>query len=184
MWRVEKNETAVVVENLTQVPPGHLAYRLAVWALWSSVFTGIAFTAWAYLTTQQRGIMHSTPWQDDPFHGVVSFTAFLVPAMTVLVLTRATLWRRQQRQPTFRVNQLARAGLVSAVLVAMTVFTDALAVALRADRALWDSATPWLIASLVPLALLAATSLVLQQVTLKRLPGATNANRPANRICP
>jgi hypothetical protein len=157
-------------ENLTQVPPGHPSGRPAAWAFWCSVLTGIVFGAWSFVTTQDHSIGSSTPWQDDPYHGVVSFTEFLVPAVTVLLVARAALRRRGQPQPAFRVNQLARTGIVIAVLVAVTVLTDGLAVTLRADRTLWNNATPWLIASLVPLALLAAASLALQRITLRRLP--------------
>ncbi|HEX4221866.1 MAG TPA: hypothetical protein VHZ97_05875 [Pseudonocardiaceae bacterium] len=139
-------------------------------AFWCSVLTGIVFSGWAYLTTQFHVISTSTPWQDDPYHGVVSFTEFLVPAMTGLMLARAALRRRGQPQSTFRVDQLARAGIVVAVLVALTVLTDILAVALRADRTLWTNTTPWLVASLLPLALLAAVSIALQRIALRALP--------------
>lgn len=166
----ETDPTGYRTTNELHVAPGHPARRPAGWALWCSALTSLAFVAFAYATTQSPGIRDGSPWQNDPYDGVVSFTEFLVPTVLLLVLARATLWRRGQPQPAFRINQLTRAGLVSTVLVGMTVVTDWLAVALGADRALWDDATPWLIAGLVPLTLLATASLVLQRVTLRKLP--------------
>ncbi len=160
-----------------EIPAGHPARRPAAWALWCSVLTGVVFTAWAYATTQFPSISASTPWQDDPYHGMISFTEFLVPAMTALLVVRASLWRRGQPQPVFRINQLARGCLVSSALVALTVLTDVVATVLAADRDRWDAKTPGLIASLVPLALLAAASFALHRTALRQLP-QTESGRP------
>jgi uncharacterized protein YggT (Ycf19 family) len=157
-------------QDVTRIPPGHPSARIAASAFWCSILTGLAFSVWAFVTTQYHSIGGSTPWQDDPYHGVISFTEFLVPAVTVLMLVRAALRRRDTPQPAFRADQLARTGIVLAALVGLTVLTDALASALRVDHALWTSATPWLIASLAPLAALAVTSIVLQRRTLRSLP--------------
>ena len=147
--------------NVQEIPAGHPARRAAAWALWCSVLTGVAFTAWAYATTRFRDLSGSTPWQNDPYRGMISFTAFLVPAMVVLLVARASLWRRGQPQPVFRLQQIGRACLVSSALVALTVLTDAIAVVLASDRIRWDAKTPWFVASLVPLALLAAVPFAL-----------------------
>ncbi|WP_410586717.1 hypothetical protein [Amycolatopsis sp. lyj-23] len=163
--------------DVLEIPAGHPARRPAAWALWCSVLTGAVFTAWAYATTQFAGISRSTPWQDDPYHGMISFTEFLVPAVTALMVVRASLWRRGRPQPVFRVNQIARACLVSAALVALTVLTDVVAVLLAADRDRWDTRTPWLVASLLPLALLAGACFALHRTALRRLPH-TASGRP------
>ena len=159
-------------EGRTRVGPDDPAVRAAARAWWCGLSTGVLFTGWAWVTTQVRAIALRTPWQDDPYHGVVSFTGFLVPAVLVLVLVRAALWRRRRPQPVFRVDQISRAGLVGTALVGLTVLTDGTAVAFGADRQLWDDATPWLVASLVPLALLTTASLLLHGIALRRLPDA------------
>lgn len=163
--------------NVLEIPAGHPARRPAAQALWCSVLTGVVFTAWAYATTQFPGISGSTPWQSDPYHGVISFTEFLVPAMTVLMVVRASLWRRGEPQPAFRINQIARSCLVGSALVALTVLTDVVAVVLANDRDQWDANTPWLVASLLPLAVLAAASFALHRTALRRLP-RTESGRP------
>lgn len=115
-------------------------------AIGLAVLNGALFTAFAFLTTQDKPLRVGMPWQDDPYDGVVSFTQFLVPVLTVLILLRLTLWRRTAPVPRFRADQLLRASMASVVLVGLTMLTDWLAVAVRADRPLWNSSTPWLIA--------------------------------------
>lgn len=163
------------------LPVGHRA-RLAVTAtLWVTLGTAAAFTAFAYATTQVSAVRAGSPWQNDPYDGVVSFTEILVPALTLLILARMTLYRRHTPQPLFRTSQLLRAELVSTVLVAatvvtvVTVVTDWIAVALRADRPLWNSGTPWLIAALLPLTVMSAASLLLHRQAISLLPAHTRS---------
>jgi hypothetical protein len=156
--------------NVVLLEPGQPARRPAARALWCAVLTGVVFSVWAYFTTQDHPVVAALPWRDDPYHGVVSFTEFLVPVMTALLLVRTALWRRGRPVPAFRVNQTTRAGLVIASLVGLTVLTDALATALHADRQLWTSATPWLVLTLVRLAALAVGTLFLGRTALRALP--------------
>jgi hypothetical protein len=60
----------------------------------------IAFTAFAFLTTQARGLRAHSPWQDDPYDVVVSFTQFVVPAIALGVAVRMQRFRRDLPQPT------------------------------------------------------------------------------------
>jgi hypothetical protein len=127
------------------LPVGHPARRSAASAIALALGNGVLFSAFAALSTQVKALQAATPWQDDPYHGMVSFAGFLVPALTFLTALRLVLWRRGAALPRFRVDQLLRAALVNVALVAGTVLTDWVAVALRADRPLWNSTTPWLI---------------------------------------
>ena len=148
----------------------HPARRAVALALWVSIAGAVAFTVFALLTTRVRAIRAGSPWQDDPYDGVVSFTQFLVPALAVLVAVRATLCRRREPQPRFRVGQLLRAASVCTLLVAATTATDWLAVVLGADRPLWNGETRWLILALVPLAALAVAGFLTQWRAAHRLP--------------
>jgi predicted dienelactone hydrolase len=152
------------------LPAGHRARSAVASALWASVAGAVAFTVFACVTTQVKGVRAGSPWQDDPYDGVVSLTEFLVPTLAVLVVARALLIRRREPQPVFRVTQLLRAAFVCTLLVTATVTTDWLAVVLRADRPLWDEGTPWLIAALVPLTAAAAAGLLSQWRAFHRLP--------------
>ena len=155
---------------MASLPVGHPGRPAAAWALSATVAVAVAFTAFAVVTSQAKGIRAGSPWQDDPYDGVVSFTVFLVPTLALLIVARAALNRRSAPAPVFRAEQLLRAALVCITLVAATVITDWLALALRADRPLWNAGTPWLVAALalVTVAVGAAVLLVLR--ARRRLP--------------
>jgi hypothetical protein len=155
---------------MVSLPVGHPARPAAARALSATVTVAVAFSAFAVVTTQAKGIRAGSPWQDDPYDGVVSFTVFLVPALTLLIVARAALNRRSASVPAFRAEQLLRAALVCVALVAATVVTDWLALALRADRPLWNSGTPWLIAALAVLTVAVGAAVLLVLRARCRLP--------------
>jgi hypothetical protein len=130
----------------------------------------VGFTAFAYVTTQVRAVRTGSPWQDDPYDAVVSFTMFLAPALTALTALRALLCRGGRPQPVHRIEQLLRAVCLSTVLVAATTAADCVAAALHADHDRWTGDTPWLIAALVPLSVAAAVGLLLQWHAFAGLP--------------
>ena len=66
-------------------------------ALWSTAGMVVVFTAFAVVTTQVKTVRAGSPWQDDPYDGVVSFTVFLVPALAFLIAVRVGLSRRFDR---------------------------------------------------------------------------------------
>src|SRR5690349_5461513 len=111
-------------------------------ALWATAGMVVVFTAFAVVTTQVKTVRAGSPWQDDPYDGVVSFTVFLVPALAFLIAARVALTRNRLMEPVYR------ASLVAGALVAATAVTDWVAVALRADSPLWNGWTPWLIGAL------------------------------------
>ncbi len=156
--------------EIALLPVGHGARPAAARALWASIASAVGFTAFAALTTQVHAIRVGSPWQDDPYNGVVSLTQFFVPMLAVAVVARAALCRRREPQPMFRIDQLLRAAFVVTLLAAVTVAVDWLAVALRADRRLWDQGTSWLIIALVPLTAALTASLLLQRLAFRRLP--------------
>ncbi|MBD0689752.1 hypothetical protein [Streptomyces sp. CBMA123] len=149
---------------------GHPARPAATAALLTSAAGAAAFTLFAYLTTQVRVVRAGSPWQDDPYDAVVTFTMFFVPLLGALGAARALLCRRDRPLPRYRIEQVLRAARVCTLLVAATLATDWAAVVLRADRAAWGGGTPWLIASLLPLTGVAAESLMFQHQAIRRLP--------------
>jgi hypothetical protein len=54
-------------------------------ALWVSVAGAGAFTAFAWVTTQDKSVRAGSPWQNDPYDGMLPFAEFLVPALAVLI---------------------------------------------------------------------------------------------------
>ncbi|MEZ0094912.1 hypothetical protein [Streptacidiphilus sp. EB129] len=159
------------------LPADHPARPSAALALRFSLATAVVFTVFAYVTTQLHAVRAGSPWQDDPYDAVVSFTLFLVPALAGLTAVRAVLYRRRGPQPVYRVDQLLRAAVLATSLVAATVLTDWAAVAVRADRGLWNDGTPWLITALIPVTAAAVAGLTLERRAFRRLP-STDRHRP------
>ncbi|MFD8786474.1 hypothetical protein [Kitasatospora sp. NPDC059599] len=156
---------------------GHRARPVTATALWTSVAGAGVFTAFAYVTTQVRVVRAGSPWQGDPYDMVVTFTIFFVPMLGALGPVRALLCRRGEPVPLYRVEQILRAALVCTLLVAATVATDWVAVAARADRELWNSGTPWLIGSLVPLTGVVVAGLLLHRRAVRLLPRTSGGSR-------
>ncbi|MCW2917430.1 MAG: hypothetical protein JWN52_5498 [Actinomycetia bacterium] len=156
--------------KIEMLPADHAARPTVRVALWLSAVLAVAFVAFGYVTTQDKAVRAGSPWQNDPYDGVISFTLFLVPAVILLMLVRMSLRRGGEPQPLFRIDQLLRASVMGTVLVAATMVTDWLAVAVRADREVWDHHTPWLVASLVPLSVLTLLSAWLQVRAFRKLP--------------
>jgi hypothetical protein len=135
-------------------------------ALWSTAGMVVVFTAFAVVTTQVKAVRAGSPWQDDPYDGVVSFTVFLVPALAFLIAVRVALTRNRSGEPVHR------ASLVAGALVGATAVTDWIAVALRADRPLWNGWTPWLIGALTLVTAATAVTLPVVWRARRRLTGA------------
>ncbi|WP_152627851.1 hypothetical protein [Streptacidiphilus neutrinimicus] len=131
------------------LPAGHPALAAVRRAVRDGLAAAVLFTAFAEATSHVRAVRVGSPWQDDPYDTVVSFTLFLIPALAALATARSVLLRRNEPQPRRRISQLLRAWGLCAGLIATTALTDWTAVALRADRDLWSSMTPWVVASLM-----------------------------------
>ncbi len=144
-----------------QLPVGDRTRSLAAAAIASSVLAAAAFVAFAAVTTQLKEVRAGSPWQNDPYNTVVSFSEFAVPALAVSILLRCTLNRHHDPVPRFRVEQLVRGSVVCTVLIAGTAVVDWIGVAVLADRALWDGTTRWLIGALAAISALAAVGLLL-----------------------
>lgn len=170
MRPMEENPAGAEDPEIAVLPADHRARPAVALALWATLAGAVAFTAFAYVTTQVHAVRAGSPWQDDPYVGVVSFTEFLVPALAVLIAVRTLLHRRAEPKPAFRTAQLLRAAVVCTLLVAATIVADGLAVVLRADHSLWNDGTPWLVAALAPLAVLVAAALACEARAFRRLP--------------
>lgn len=163
--------------HLSTLPLGHPARPAAAAALWTSVAGAGAFTVFAYVTTQLHAVRAGSPWQDDPYDTVVTFTMFFVPLLGTITALRALLCRRGEPLPLFRIHQLLRAALVSTLLVAVTLATDWAAAAAHANREFWNAGTPWLVGSLAPLTVLACAGSLLHRRAMRRLPSRSH-HRP------
>jgi len=135
----------------------------------------VAFCVFALVTTQVKSVRAGSPWQDDPYDMVVSFTALIVPALAALVAARVLTCRKDRPLPVHRLRQLLAAATIAVVLVAVTIAADVAAAALHADAALWNGDTGWLVAALVPVGGAALASCWLIHGACSRLPARVAA---------
>lgn len=141
-------------------------------ALWWCVGCAVLFTAFAAGTTQVRAVRAQSPWQDDPYDVVVSFTQLLVPALAVAVVVRIA-----GRRPQPALRGLPRGGRALVGMVAVTAVTDWVAVALRVHADTWSGTSRLLIAALAVVTLAAAAA----ATTLRR---ATRRTVDRARLAP
>ncbi len=101
----------------------------------------MVFVAFAFAAKEIRVLYVHSPWEDDPYDAVVSFTIFFVPLLIGLCIVRVPLCRRQQPLPISRVVGLLRGSRVVLGAVLLTLIADWIAVAVRANVAAWNSST-------------------------------------------
>ncbi|MEV0404686.1 hypothetical protein [Actinoallomurus sp. NPDC050550] len=107
----------MTVVDSESLPVGHRARPAVRTALAAAVLNAILFAVFGYVTTQVKSVRNGSPWQDDPYDAVVTFTVFCVPILVLLVLLRIPLCRRSEPQPLYRVTQLLRAAGLATLLV-------------------------------------------------------------------
>ncbi len=118
--------------------------RALVWCLASSAL----FTVFAFLTTQDKPLRAHSPWQDDPYDVVVSFTQLVVPMLAAAIAMRALRCRRNLPLPAVRVRDLLRGARVAIGAIVMTVAVDWVAVVLGVNGQAWGGLGWALIAAL------------------------------------
>lgn len=134
-------------------PPGGL--RAIVTGLGGAVL----FAALTVLETQDKMVRAASPWQDDPYHTVVTLAAFTVPMLAVVTSLRLLAWRSPGRPD--RARQMMRATGAMTALAGLTVAFEWAAVAARAHRSSWNGWTWLLIAGLATCSLLLAVAAAL-----------------------
>jgi hypothetical protein len=97
--------------------------------------------------TQDKAIRAVSPWRDDPYHTVVSFTQFTVPMLAVVIGLRLLVWGAPGGED--RARQMLRAVAVLVALMALSAGFEWTAVAVGMHRTPWTSRTDLLIAGLV-----------------------------------
>jgi len=156
-----------------ELPVGAPVRDRAGRALLGAALLGAAFTVFAAVTTQDRAVRAHSPWQDDPYDALVSFTQLLVPVMVAAGVARAQLCRRLAPLPAARLDGLVRAARLVVLLVAATAGVDVVAVALGTHREAWTPVTA--ASSLAAAALVGAAGVVWLRLRAVDVPGGRGA---------
>jgi hypothetical protein len=146
---------------------------------WWCVGCAVLFTAFAVATTQVRALRAHSPWQDDPYDVVVSFTQLLVPALAAALALRII-----SRRPGAAPGDLLRGGWALVGMVAMTAATDWVAVGLRMHQDAWERTGRLLIAALALTTLVTATVVAAMWWIIERATGRADVRAdPAGPDC-
>jgi hypothetical protein len=162
----------------SQLPPDDPGRRLLGRAVIAVLCAAGAFMVVELPVKHFLGADAHAPWSNDPYDAVTSFAVFFVPLMTLVALIRVGLCRRSEPLPVSRALGILRSSRVVLATIGITAASDWLSVALQANRAAWDGLTPWLIALLALLTVVAAAAAVALRLAALRLPRRTEPQSP------
>ncbi len=137
------------------------------------LLTAAAFVAFAWITKQVVWLSAHSPWAEDPYDAVVSFTFFFVPLVAGLCLVRLPLCRSDKPQSVERMVDLLRGSRVAIAAVLVTLVADWASVLLRSNQASWSASTGILVGLLALLTTVTvAATVVLRRALTQPLPAA------------
>ncbi|TAM56760.1 MAG: hypothetical protein EPN50_10100 [Chloroflexota bacterium] len=125
-------------------------------SIMGSLLVAGGFEAFVFGVKAFRPLGDHAPWMNDPFDVATSFAIFFVPLLVALCAIRLPLARRLEPLPLSRAVGLLRACRLLTAVMAITILSYWVAVAVGADRSAWSQATPGLICGLVILTALVA----------------------------
>jgi hypothetical protein len=170
-----------LVDPATSVlPVGDHRRTLAARAAVRTLIVSVAFVLLAFVAKEVRSLAASSPWQDDPYDAVVSFTIFFVPLIVAVCFVRMRLWRREEPLQVQRVIDVLRGCRAALGAILVTLLADWTAVALRANSTAWSDKTWMLISGLGALTVIAMLTAFDVRRASSRLPrqAATDARAP------
>lgn len=98
--------------------------------------------------TQDKALRAHSPWQDDPYDVVVSFSLFILPVLLVAGFGRLPACRAAEAMPVTRARDLLRWARLMTGAAAVCVITEWASVAAQAYRPAWGTSGAGLIAAL------------------------------------
>jgi hypothetical protein len=135
----------------TYLPVGDQRRETVSRAVGAVLVAAFVFIVFQLPVKQFLGLYDHVPWSDDPYDAVTSFAVFFVPLLAVVCLVRVALCRRDQPLPVERVLGVLRGSRVALGAMAVTLVSDWISVALRANRDAWIAGTGVMIAAIAVL---------------------------------
>ncbi len=124
------------------------------------------------------GLYDHVPWSDDPYDAVTSFAVFFLPLLAVVCMVRIALFRRDHPLPIERVLGLLRASRLALGVMALTLLSDWISVALQANRAAWIAGTGVMIAAIAVLTVVVASAAIGVRRAGRTMPRASDDPPP------
>jgi hypothetical protein len=131
------------------------------------------------VATQDKALRVHSPWQDDPYDVVVSFSLFILPLLLAAGFSRVPACQAKQAMPVARARDLLRWTRLLGGVVALCVITEWASVVVRAHADAWGTQGAVLIAALAAAtAVLAAAGLLVRRAGRLAEPGWKQAAGP------
>jgi hypothetical protein len=132
------------------LPVGDPRRRAMGRAAFSTLLAAAAFVVFTVPTKQLPALYDHAPWENDPYDTVYSAATFFVPLTAAFFLVQVSLCLKRDPLPVSRVRSILRACRLALVMMAATLLSCWLSVAVGANKAQWTrSATVVLVAGLV-----------------------------------
>jgi hypothetical protein len=106
----------------------------------ASLCTAVVFEALTVFATQDKTVRAASPWQDDPYDVLVSFSQFTVPMLALAIGIRLLAWRAPGGED--REQQTVRAAVAMTAIITLTLAFEWAALldgAHDADRNSWTT---------------------------------------------
>jgi hypothetical protein len=134
-------------------------------AIFSTVWAAVVFSIFTGPVKQIKPLYNHAPWSNDPFDAIVPSQCSSFHSSLFCCLARLSPCRRSEPLPNSRVVDLVRRRRVVISAIAVTLLSEWIAVAVRANHAQWDGATGLQVGLLVVMTVLACKA----GINLRRL---------------
>ena len=141
-------------------------------AIWTCLGVAVLFEALTVFAAQDETVRAASPWQEDPYHVLVSLARITVPLLALVIALRLLVWRAPGGED--RARQATRAAGVMMTLIAATLAFEWAAVIVGAHGWSWNAWTRVLIGGLAACSVSTVTGTAL--LVRHRLP-----DRPSGR---
>ena len=110
-------------------------------AVFSTLWTAIAFFLFTVPVKQMKPVYDHAPWLNDPYDTLYSFAMFFVPLATAFILVQVSLCRKAEALPAERARAVLRGCRVAAIVMTATLASCWISLAVGANRAQWNAST-------------------------------------------
>ncbi len=174
---LQRRHTEDVAPQLSVLAVGDPRRPLIRRAVFGTIWAAAVFFVFT-ATKEVKTVYGHSPWLNDPYDTVISFTMFFVPLVTACLLAQVSLCLRSEPLSTARVVAVVRGCRVAVGAVVVDLASAWLAVFLGANESHWSLAATGTEIGLLGLATAVAITAVVHLVRVPRLPGPVQPYGP------
>ena len=178
---LQRRHTEDVAPQLSVLAVGDPRRPLIRRAVFGTIWAAAVFFVFT-ATKEVKTVYGHSPWLNDPYDTVISFTMFFVPLVTACLLVQVSLCLRSEPLPAARVVAIVRACRVAVGAIVVDLASAWLAVSLGANELALGARATGLEVGLLGLATSVATTAVVHLVRVPRLPGPAQLDVTWSRL--